>query len=128
MSDNPLAPNAKRDAAIKAEAKLLWESEGRPEGGPEAYMERAEDLISIKGVPRGVNVKDLPDPELADVQIENARLQENLGEFPERSTDQGDQRHFPVADRKEESELMKDESAQHGQPGYAQIDEKQEGP
>lgn len=128
MSNNPLEADPKRDAAIRREAKLLWEADGKPDGGPEAYLDKATDLISIKGVPEGTPLEDLPPPELADVQIEDPRLQENLGEFPERSTDQGDHRHFPVADRKEERELLDDPSTDAGQPGYAQIDEKQEGP
>lgn len=125
-NDNPL-DDPKRDAAIRREAKLLWEADGKPAGGPEAYLEKAEDLISIKGVPLGTPVGDLPPPELADVQIEDSHLQENLGEFPEHNTDQGDKRHFPVGTRKEEAELMKDPSAAAGQPGYAQIDESDAG-
>lgn len=94
---NPLIDSPKRDARIAAKAKALWEADGKPECGAEAYLENASDIIGMEEHPHAgeIPVKDLPDPQFADVQVENAEIQQNLGEFPERQTDQGDHEHFP---------------------------------
>lgn len=73
MSSNPLEADPKRDAAIRHEARLLWKADGKPACGPEGYIEKATDLIAIKGVPEGTPVKDLPPPELDGVEIDDAR-------------------------------------------------------
>lgn len=87
MSKNPLEADPKRDAAIRHEAKILWEADGKPAGGPEAYLEKAEDLISIKGVPQGTRVTDLPPPELDGVEIDDARAGVNVNEDPNHNFD-----------------------------------------
>ncbi|WP_122050155.1 DUF2934 domain-containing protein [Asaia bogorensis] len=96
-STNPLVDSPERDARIAAKAKELWEADGKPGCGPEAYQENASEIIGMEEHPHAgeIPVKDLPDPQFADVQVENAEIQQNLGEFPERQTDQGDREHFP---------------------------------
>ncbi|CAI9121719.1 DUF2934 domain-containing protein [Brytella acorum] len=97
MSDNPLEPSETRNARIQARARALWEADGKPGCGADAYLEQAGDLVGMEENPTAgeIPVSDLPPPDLADIQVENARIQENLGEFPERLTDQGDRAHFP---------------------------------
>lgn len=97
MSDNPLEPSKTRDAKIKTKARELWEADGKPGCGADAYLEQAGDLVGMEENPTAgeIPVSDLPPPELAGVQVEDARIQENLGDFPERLTDQGDHDHFP---------------------------------
>jgi len=96
-STNPLVDSPERDARIAAKAKELWEADGKPGCGPEAYHENASEIVGMEEHPHAgeISVKDLPDPQFADVQVENAEIQQNLGEFPERQTDQGDREHFP---------------------------------
>jgi len=96
-STNPLIDSPERDARITAKSHELWEADGKPGCGPEAYLENASEIIGMEEHPYTgeIPVSSLPDPALADVQVENAEIQENLGEFPERQTDQGDRDHFP---------------------------------
>jgi len=124
MSINPLQADPARDAAIKTKARELWQSEGAPDGGPDAYMDRATDLVGMEeSGPTGLeNVSDLPPPELADVQVEDAAIQENLGEAPLIGADQGEKRETPVATRKEANRLDHDPVAEHGTPGQAHPD------
>lgn len=87
MSNNPLKDDPKRDAAIRHEARLLWEADGKPACGPEAYLEKATDLIAIKGVPQGTPVKDLPPPELDGVEIDDPRASINVDADPNHNFD-----------------------------------------
>lgn len=97
MPVNPLEDSPARDAAIGEKAEELWKADGSPACGPEAYHEQASDLVGMEEHPHAgeVPVRDLPPPQFADTQVEDARIQENLGEFPEHLTDQGDRDHFP---------------------------------
>lgn len=94
---NPLIDTPQRKARIAAKAKELWEADGKPHCGPDAYLENASEIIGMEENPHAgeIPVEDLPEAQFADVQIENAEIQQNLGEFPERQTDQGDHEHFP---------------------------------
>lgn len=87
MSSNPLKNDPKRDAAIRHEARLLWEADGKPACGPEGYIEKATDLIAIKGVPQGTPVKDLPPAELDGVEIDDARAGIDLNADPNHNFD-----------------------------------------
>ena len=74
-------------------AYFLWESEGRPVGQSEEYWERARELDAIERncpVLRPNLIVSHPRETSEGVLIEEASLQENLGEFPSRFTDQGD--------------------------------------
>lgn len=87
MSSNPLKDDPKRDAAIRHEARLLWEADGKPACGPEGYIEKATDLIAIKGVPQGTPVKDLPPAELDGVEIDDPRAGINVDADPNHNFD-----------------------------------------
>ncbi|GBQ15879.1 DUF2934 domain-containing protein [Swaminathania salitolerans] len=96
-SQNPLADSPERDARIREKARALWEADGRPDCGAEAYRENAAELVGMEENPHAgeIPVSTLPDPQFAEMPVENAEIQKNLGEFPERETDQGDRDHFP---------------------------------
>ncbi len=91
MSDNPLESSPERDAAIAARAKALWEAAGSPEGGMDEYTERADELIRMEmaGVPGQLPI------ETRD-RVDEAALEENLGEFPGQQNDQGDRMQSPM--------------------------------
>ncbi|GAB6853812.1 DUF2934 domain-containing protein [Asaia astilbis] len=97
---NPLIETPERTARIKAKAQELWQAEGKPDGGPEAYRERAADLVGMEEHPDAgeIPVTSLPDAQFANAPVENAEIQKNLGEFPDKHTDQGERDHFPDAD------------------------------
>ncbi len=96
MSDNPLERTPEREARIRERAHTLWEEDGCPPGGEDAYLERAEDLLAIEEHPQA----GLISPEQAEPKPEEAEIAENYGEFPDRFTDQGEWRQTPFT-RKE---------------------------
>ena len=101
MSDNPLEMTPEREARIRDRAHRLWEEYGRPAGRDQEIWERAEDLIAIED---NAGAGQLPNPQshppLHTEGVEEADIQENYGEFPERLTDQGDRRHTPDREAK----------------------------
>lgn len=98
MSDNPLDPSPERQAQIEARAQSLWEADGKPDGRMDEYRERADELVRMEmaGATGQVEV-DLNDP-MPGVIVEDASVQENLGEFPGASgvADQGERRETPM--------------------------------
>ena len=96
MSDeetNPLAPaDAHTKQRIRERAYHLWEADGRPHGQDREYWERAELLIRMEAHPHAA---ELPYPDKDGPVVEEASIQENLGEFPGRLTDQGDVQQTP---------------------------------
>lgn len=106
QSDNPLAPlSAEQEQRIRERAYFLWEQAGRPQGGALDYWERARELQAIADHPQaGLRPNPLQDPG-SDRVIEEAAIQENLGEFPGRLTDQGERRETPMT-RQEELAAM----------------------
>jgi len=99
MSDNPLEDTPEREARIRERAYFLWEADGCPQGRAEEFWERARELI---GFEESAGAGLLPNPATQDepipgVTVEEADIQENLGEFPDRFTDQGDREQTPVA-------------------------------
>ena len=107
MSDNPLAPNPERDARIKDVAKELWEADGKPEGREAEFTERADELVRMEMSGR-TGQKDNPqDHELIPgVLVEEASIQDNLGELPGASSaaDQGEKRMMPMDHRPHEGD------------------------
>lgn len=107
MSDNPLDTNPEREARIKARAQQMWEEAGSPEGLMDEFTERADELIRMEGA--GASGQ-LPNPmtqneRMPGVLVEEASIQENLGEFPgARVADQGEWRETPMT----RDELRKD--------------------
>jgi hypothetical protein len=98
MSDNPLEDTPERTARIRQRAYHLWEHDGRPIGRDLEYWERARELIGIEDSP---GAGELANPMTHDTTVQGevvdeASLQENLGEFPDRFTDQGDRLETPM--------------------------------
>ncbi len=101
MSDNPLDDSDEgRQQLIRERAYHLWEADGSPHGRHEEYWERARELV---GMEQSGNAGQLPNPaslpgaDPARVQIvEEAFIQENLGEFPDRLSDQGERQQTPA--------------------------------
>jgi hypothetical protein len=99
MSDNPLEDSPERDGRIRERAYLLWEQDGRPHGQSDEYWERARELI---GMEESAGSGLMPNPmtqheTLPGVTVDEAALQDNLGEFPSLMTDQGDRQQTPAA-------------------------------
>jgi hypothetical protein len=100
MSDNPLDDsNESRQQRIRERAYHLWEADGGPHGRELEYWERARELVGMEEHPHAAelpNPMSLPgaDPSKPD-RIEEAAIQENLGEFPDRLADQGERLATP---------------------------------
>jgi hypothetical protein len=97
---NPLAADPRREERVRERAYHLWEAEGRPHGRDVEYWERARELV---GMEESAGSGLLPNPLTAprrESQIEEADIQENLGEFPGQLTDQGDVTPTPAPKRR----------------------------
>ncbi len=99
MSDNPLEDDPARDARIKERAYHLWKADGGPHGRHDEYWERASELTRMEDAGRP---GQLPNPTTqpgfdptATEPVEEAFIQENLGEFPDRFADQGESQPTP---------------------------------
>lgn len=100
MTDNPLDihDNA-RQQRIRETAYHLWEEDGRPQGRDLEYWERARELVGMEES-RGAGL--LPNPMTHPTMgtgepegVEEAEIQQNLGEFPDRFADQGEWQPTP---------------------------------
>ena len=115
MSDNPLKDTPERDLRIRERAYHLWEAEGSPHGRDVDYWERARELVGMEEaagsglLPNPMNTND-PIP---GVIVEEASIQQNLGEVPGRLTDQGDWRQTPMT-----KEELRDYEAGNTQPTH----------
>ena len=102
MASNPLDDNdPDTQHRIKTRAYHLWQDEGEPHGRHEEYWERARELVQMElSGPTGQlpNPASLPgaDPNAPD-RVDEAFIQENLGEFPDRFADQGEKTATPKA-------------------------------
>jgi hypothetical protein len=101
MPDNPLKDNPDRERRIRARAYQLWEEEGRPPGRDLEFWEKARELIAMEEHP---DAGLLPNPEnhpdsRGETGVEEAQIQENLGEFPDRFADQGEKSNAPKVRR-----------------------------
>jgi len=97
---NPLAPyDEATSQRIRERAYHLWEADGCPDGQAESYWERAETLTRMEEAPHAgelPNPASVPGADPSRTQIvEEAFLQENLGEFPDRFADQGERQPTP---------------------------------
>ena len=92
---------------IRAHGMRMWREAGAPNGREDEYIERARELQAIIDHPAAAL---LPNPMIAHPHpaepVEEAELQENLGEFPGRLTDQGDRAPAPMT-RKKARELRR---------------------
>ena len=100
MSDNPLDPSPAQQQATRARAKHLWQADGSPAGGPEAYYEQADALVRMEsaGTTGQLDNPMMHPDKIPGVIVDEAILQENLGEFPGGSgvADQGEWRETPM--------------------------------
>jgi hypothetical protein len=99
--DNPLITNPEREARVRERAYHLWEADGKPHGRDVEYWERARELV---GMEESAGSGLLPNPQshpesVRESPVEEAEIQQNLGEFPDRFTDQGDVQPTPTARR-----------------------------
>ena len=98
MSNNPLEEDPAREQLIREHAYALWEADGRPHGGDLEYWERARELV---GMMQSKNAGQIPVPspdspsEILGQPVEEASIQANLGEFPDRLSDQGEHAQTP---------------------------------
>jgi hypothetical protein len=104
MSENPLEPDPAREQRIRERAYHLWQADGEPHGRDAEYWERARELEAIMENP---GAGQLPNPAsqpgadpLQTEPVEEAFIQENLGEFPDRFADQGERRQTPIPRRR----------------------------
>ena len=99
MVDNPLdTHNPKREQRIRERAYHLWEQDGRPHGRDLEYWEQARELVGMeesRGAGRLPNPMTHPPVSGLPEGVEEAEIQENLGEFPDRFTDQGEVEQTP---------------------------------
>ena len=99
MSDNPLEDDEAREQLIRERAYALWEADGSPHGSDLEYWERARELV---GMSQSAGAGQKPVPSLDDPSVivgqpvEEASIQENLGEFPDRLADQGERQLTPT--------------------------------
>lgn len=106
---NPLAVDPEREQRVRERAYLLWESEGKPHGRDVEYWERARELIGMEeSAGAGLLPNPQDEPESPRVTgVEEAEIQENLGEFPDRLSDQGETQATPAAKKKPRARTRK---------------------
>lgn len=90
------------DARIRERAYHMWDQDGRPDGRAEDHWALAREAIALEDAGGGATK---PVDESKEPIVEEAFIQDNLGEFPTAFTDQGDRRqtpadHQPVAAKK----------------------------
>jgi hypothetical protein len=88
---NPLDPSPDTEQRIRERAYHLWREEGCPDGRDAEIWERARELQAIAdSAGSGLLPISAGEP-----VIDEAELQENLGEFPDRFADQGEKTPTP---------------------------------
>ena len=101
MDSNPLDNDPARENRIRERAYHLWEADGRPEGRENEFWERARELIGMEDS-AGAGLLDNPMTHPNTLTgfppgVEEAEIQENYGELPDRLTDEGDRQETPQA-------------------------------
>ena len=98
MSSNPLEDDPKRDARIRERAYHLWKADGEPHGRDAEYWERARELVGMSESAGAGQISPAADAahRINGQIVDEAALEENLGEFPGRQTDQGDRQMAPA--------------------------------
>lgn len=99
---NPLANDPRHEQRVRERAYHLWETEGKPHGRDVEFWERARELVAIE---ESAGAGQLPNPQahpemVRETGVEEAEIQENLGEFPDRFADQGEVQVTPKPKRK----------------------------
>lgn len=96
--ENPLDPSPEHEKRVRDRAYFLWLQEGKPAGQAENYWERARELEALHspvGLEPNPMIAHPSGPPPVDI-VDEAALQDNLGEFPDRVADQGDRRATPM--------------------------------
>lgn len=92
------------DQKVRERAYHLWEQDGSPNGGDLDYWERARALVGMEsGAAPGLTPNPVPPGEekpFAAPPVDEAFLEENLGEVPGRMTDQGERAQTPIVRKK----------------------------
>ena len=106
---NPLAVDPEREQRVRERAYLMWEADGKPHGRDVEYWERARELV---GMEESAGSGLLPNPQthpesIAETGVEEAEIQENLGEFPDRLADQGEVQVTPAPKKRARSRAKK---------------------
>jgi hypothetical protein len=78
------------EVRIQARAARLWSEAGSPDGGHARFMDQARELVAIEEV----DPPTLDPRKAARPIVEEASIQNNLGEFPT-LRDQGDEMTYP---------------------------------
>jgi len=109
MARNPLVTDRAREQRVRERAYHLWEADGKPHGRDVEYWERARQLV---GMEESAGSGLLPNPQTTpnsprETGIEEAELQENLGEFPDRLADQGEVKPTPTPRRRSRARAKK---------------------
>lgn len=104
MADKLTPEEKAHEARIDARAKRMWIADGSPAGQEAEFHERARELVGMEENP-GTGLLPIPTPEPLEIEtsmpkpgsavIEEADIQDNLGEFPGPFTDQGDREQTP---------------------------------
>ena len=92
MPTNPLHDNPVREQLVRERAYHLWEADGIPHGRDVEFWQRAREVIAME---ENADAGRLPNPmnhaeAIRETGIEEAEIQANLGEFPDRFADQGE--------------------------------------
>jgi hypothetical protein len=95
VSKNPLENDPARERRINARARHLWEQDGKPAGKEAEYHERARELVGMEDNPSAGLEPNPAAPGAPPPPVEEAELQDNLGEFPSVLTDQGERLQTP---------------------------------
>jgi hypothetical protein len=98
MPTNPLEYDPDREHRIRQRAYHLWEAEGKPHGRDVEFWERARELEAIA---ESAGAGQIPNPQqhpesVRETGVEEAEIQQNLGEFPDRFADQGEVQPTPT--------------------------------
>jgi hypothetical protein len=98
MSSNPLEDDPKRDRRIRERAYHLWKTEGEPHGRDAEFWERARELVGMEESAGAGQISPAADAahRINGQIVDEAALEENLGEFPGRQTDQGERLTTPM--------------------------------
>jgi hypothetical protein len=97
VSTNPLEDDAARDQRIRELAYHLWQADGKPHGQDLEYWERARELVGMEESRGSGQISPAVDDahRVEGEIVDEAALEENLGEFPGRLSDQGDRPQTP---------------------------------
>jgi hypothetical protein len=101
MLNNPSHDNPAREQLVRERAYHLWEADGKPHGRDVEYWQRARELVALE---ENAEAGRLANPQnhtgsARETGVEEADIQENLGEFPDRFADQGEVQPTPTPAR-----------------------------